>query len=118
MSVSRVTRLTTAFSSGHNLSEEYAKYVEHAVNRHLASLGRRELRDRLILKGDELRRTFTLFPAWALSWLPAFAWTALRLEVARTLPLKSFAEFTHDLLGQSERRCRRARRRQPPRAIQ
>ncbi len=103
----RVVNTPFAFGSGHNLAEEYANYVEHAVNEELAMLGRAELRCQLARKADEFRGTFTYFPSWASAWLPAFAWTALRLEFAKALPLKSFAEFSHQLLHRAARLERR-----------
>lgn len=109
----RIVNTPLAFGSGHNLAEEYTRYVEHAVNEQLAALGRRELRAQLARKADEFRQTFTYFPAWATAWLPGFAWTALRLEFARRLPLKSFPDFSRELVARAariERRSSRARR--------
>lgn len=103
----RVVNTPIVFGSGHNLAEEYARYVEHAVNERLAALGRSELRAQLARKADEFRRTFTYFPSWASAWLPAFAWTALRLESAKGLPLRSFAEFSHELVHRAARLERR-----------
>jgi hypothetical protein len=104
----RVVNTPLAFGSGHNLAEEYARYVEHAVNEQLAALGRRELRAQLARKSDEFRQTFTYFPAWASAWLPGFAWTALRLELARRLPLKSFPDFSRELVARAARIERRS----------
>ena len=79
------------------LAEAYARYVERAVNQRLATLDRAELRAHVQRKHDEMRRTFSRCPRWAFAWLPAFAWIALRVEFARSLPLKSFPAFTDGL---------------------
>ena len=99
-----------AFDDGSSLAEDYARYVEHAVNDRLAGLGQTERRALLQRKRDELMRTCSGFPSWAIARLPAFAWTALRLELARALPLKSFPEFTRDLVQRRARLQRKASR--------
>lgn len=106
----RVVKTPLAFGAGHNLAEEYARYVEHVVNERLAALGRAELRAQLARKAAEFQRAFTYFPSWATPWLPGFAWTALRLELARVLPLKSFPDFSRELVARAARVERRASR--------
>ena len=77
-------------------SDSYRRYVEDAVDDCLARLDAATLNARLARKQDELATTFVRCPAWAAERLPALALAALRLELRRSLPLKSFTTFRRD----------------------
>src|ERR1700680_2635104 len=73
--------------------EGYRRQVEDAVDDCLARMDAATLNARLARKHDELATTFVRCPAWAVERLPALAMAALRLELGRSLPLKSFTPF-------------------------
>ena len=79
------------------------RFVEDDVDDYLARLDAAALNAHLARKHDELATTFVRCPAWAAERLPALAMAALRLELGRSLPLKSFTPFRRD----PPRRCRR-----------
>jgi hypothetical protein len=77
-------------------SDRYRRHVEDAVDDCLARMDAATLNARLARKHDELATTFVRCPAWAAERLPALAMAALRLELGRSLPLKSFTPFRRD----------------------
>jgi len=77
-------------------SERDRRHVEDAVDNCLARMDAAALNARLARKQDELATTFVRCPAWAAERLPALAMAALRLELGRSLPLKSFTPFRRD----------------------
>jgi hypothetical protein len=77
--------------------------VEDAVDDCLTRMNAAALNAHLVRKHDELATTFVRCPAWAAERLPALAMAALRLELGRSLSLKSFTTLRRD----SQRRRRR-----------
>jgi hypothetical protein len=77
-------------------SDRYCRQVEDAVDDCLARMDAATLNARLARKQHELATTFVRCPAWAVERLPALAMAALRLELGRSLPLKSFTPFRRD----------------------
>ena len=89
-------------------SDRYRRHVEDAVDDCLARMDAATLNARLARKHDELATTFVRCPAWAAEQLPALAMAALRLELGRSLSLKSSTTLRRDS----------PRRRRGPSAVQ
>src|ERR1700687_2283449 len=77
-------------------SDRYCRHVEDAVDDCLARMDAAILNARLARKHDELATHFVRCPTWAVERLPALAMAALRLELGRSLPMKSFTPFRRD----------------------
>jgi hypothetical protein len=80
----------------HQASDRDRRHVEDAVDDWLARMDAAALNARLARKQDELATTFVRCPAWAAERLPALAMAALRLELGRSLLLKSFTPVRRD----------------------
>jgi hypothetical protein len=80
----------------HQASDRDRRHIEDAVDDWLARMDAATLNACIARKQDELATTFVHCPAWAAERLPALALAALRLELRRSLPLKSFTTFRRD----------------------
>src|SRR5713101_3007019 len=76
--------------------DRFRRHVEDAVDDCLARMDAATLNARLARKQDEFATTFVRCPAWAVERLPALAMAALRLELGRSLSMKSFTTFRRD----------------------
>jgi hypothetical protein len=77
-----------------DVAEGYDRYVERAVDSRLARMDTDEMTAHLARKQSELSATFVLCPKWAARRLPAWALSALRVELARSLALMSHRMFS------------------------
>jgi hypothetical protein len=80
----------------HQASDRDRRHIEDAVDDWLARMDAAALNARLARKQDELATTFVRCPGWVAERLPALAMAALRLELGRSLPLRSFTPFRRD----------------------